>query len=120
MGKVGAGQTGLQIAARLKQMNVRVIVVERNARVGDNWRQRYPTLSLNTPRTHHTRKWFVYLPLFPWSHADGVTSPVFTLPVNLAKVCTTRQSSFLARTLRGGSRSRRLDINRDSTYPGLR
>ncbi|THH07598.1 hypothetical protein EW145_g3271 [Phellinidium pouzarii] len=50
---IGAGQTGLQVAARLQQMNIRTIIVERNERVGDNWRKRYPTLSLNTPRTHH-------------------------------------------------------------------
>ncbi|KAL5498274.1 hypothetical protein ACEPAH_2414 [Sanghuangporus vaninii] len=51
---IGAGQTGLQVAARFKQMNIRTVVVERNERIGDNWRKRYPTLSLNTPRTHHT------------------------------------------------------------------
>lgn len=34
-------------------MNIRAIVVEQNAKVGDNWRKRYPTLALHTPRTHH-------------------------------------------------------------------
>ncbi|KZT01059.1 FAD/NAD-P-binding domain-containing protein [Laetiporus sulphureus 93-53] len=51
---IGAGQTGLNIAARFKQMNIPTIVVERNRRVGDQWRQRYPTLSLHTTRAHHT------------------------------------------------------------------
>ncbi|KZT03172.1 FAD/NAD-P-binding domain-containing protein [Laetiporus sulphureus 93-53] len=51
---VGGGQTGLQIAARFAKMNISAIVVERNKNVGDQWRQRYPTLSLNTPRNHHT------------------------------------------------------------------
>ncbi|TDL17734.1 FAD/NAD-binding domain-containing protein [Rickenella mellea] len=50
---VGAGQTGVQVAARFKQMGFRTIIIERNKRVGDNWRKRYPTLSLHTPRTHH-------------------------------------------------------------------
>lgn len=53
---VGSGQTGLQVSARFQQMNIRTIVIERNERIGDNWRKRYPTLSLNTPRTHHCCK----------------------------------------------------------------
>ena len=52
---VGAGQTGLQVAARFKRMNIPTLLIERNARVGDNWRERYPTLTLNTIRRHHTR-----------------------------------------------------------------
>ncbi|PIL34644.1 hypothetical protein GSI_03423 [Ganoderma sinense ZZ0214-1] len=51
---VGGAQTGLQVAARFKRMNIPTLVIERNARVGDNWRQRYPTLALNTIRRHHT------------------------------------------------------------------
>ncbi|KAG6813422.1 hypothetical protein H0H92_011119 [Tricholoma furcatifolium] len=56
---IGAGQTGLHIAARFRQMNIPTLVIEKNSRVGDNWRQRYPTLSLHTPRSHHT---FLYQP----------------------------------------------------------
>jgi heterodisulfide reductase subunit A-like polyferredoxin len=33
---IGAGQCGLQIAAHLKYMGVSTLVIERNARVGDN------------------------------------------------------------------------------------
>lgn len=50
---VGAGQSGLQTAARFKQMGIRTIVVEQSARVGDVWRDRYPTLALHTPKEHH-------------------------------------------------------------------
>ena len=46
---VGAGHSGLQAAARLKYLGVRVLVVEKNARVGDSWRQRYDTLTLHDP-----------------------------------------------------------------------
>ena len=53
---VGAAQTGLQVAARFKQMNIPTLVIERAARVGDVWRQRYPTLTLHTSRKHHTCK----------------------------------------------------------------
>ncbi|KAJ7627311.1 FAD/NAD-P-binding domain-containing protein [Roridomyces roridus] len=45
---VGAGQTGLNMAARFKQMDIPTLIVEKNVHIGDNWRQRYPTLTLHT------------------------------------------------------------------------
>lgn len=44
---VGAGQAGLSIAARLNHLGVDTLVVERNARIGDNWRNRYHALALH-------------------------------------------------------------------------
>lgn len=44
---MGAGQCGLTIAARLKQWNIPTLVVEKKAQVGNQWRERYPTLSLH-------------------------------------------------------------------------
>ncbi|KAI0774161.1 dimethylaniline monooxygenase (N-oxide-forming) [Fomes fomentarius] len=57
---VGAGQTGLNIAARLKQMKIRALVIDRNARIGDTWRNRYPTLTLHTIKRHHTLLYHPY------------------------------------------------------------
>lgn len=52
---VGGAQTGLQVAARCKQMNIPALVIERHARIGDTWRERYPTLTLHTARKQHSR-----------------------------------------------------------------
>ncbi|KAL4936812.1 hypothetical protein BDV06DRAFT_233008 [Aspergillus oleicola] len=41
---VGAGQSGLNLAARLKTLGQSCLIVEKNERVGDNWRKRYKTL----------------------------------------------------------------------------
>lgn len=46
---VGGGQSGLDIAARLKMLGIRALVVERNKRIGDNWRNRYDALCLHDP-----------------------------------------------------------------------
>ena len=46
---VGAGHNGLILAARLVRLGVSVLVLERNERVGDNWRQRYGALALHDP-----------------------------------------------------------------------
>ena len=46
---LGAGHGGLSIAARLTARGVPTLVIERNQRVGDNWRDRYPSLALHDP-----------------------------------------------------------------------
>lgn len=58
---VGAGMAGLMLAARLGQLDVPTLIVDRMERVGDIWRKRYHSLTLhNEICTNH----FPYLP-FP-------------------------------------------------------
>ncbi|PGG96233.1 hypothetical protein AJ79_09669 [Helicocarpus griseus UAMH5409] len=58
---VGAGHSGLEIGARLGQLGISTLIVERNARIGDNWRKRYKTLVTHDP-VHYCQ--MPYLP-FP-------------------------------------------------------
>lgn len=51
-GIVGAGQAGLMLAARLKALKVNTLLIEKTPRVGDNWRNRYESLTLHTTVTH--------------------------------------------------------------------
>ncbi|KAL6714047.1 hypothetical protein ACLMJK_008541 [Lecanora helva] len=71
---VGAGQGGLSAAARLKQLGLETLIVDRNPRIGDNWRKRYHQLVL------HDSVWYDHMPYlnFPpnW--------PVFTPKDKLA------------------------------------
>ena len=48
---VGGGQAGLSIAARLTQLQVDTLIVDRERRIGDNWRNRYHALVLHN-QTH--------------------------------------------------------------------
>lgn len=57
---VGGGQAGLAIAARLKQLNVDTLIVDREARIGDNWRHRYHALTL------HNQLHVNHLPYMPF------------------------------------------------------
>ena len=58
---IGGGQSGLMMAARLGQLNVGTLVVEKTDRVGDVWRNRYHSLCLhNEICMNH----FAYMP-FP-------------------------------------------------------
>jgi cation diffusion facilitator CzcD-associated flavoprotein CzcO len=64
---VGAGQAGLAIAARLGQLGVDTLIVDRQARIGDNWRKRYHSLTL------HNEVHVNHLPYMPFPP----TWPVF-------------------------------------------
>jgi cation diffusion facilitator CzcD-associated flavoprotein CzcO len=44
---VGGAQSGLSIAARLNQLGVDTLVVEKWPRIGDSWRKRYHSLALH-------------------------------------------------------------------------
>ena len=44
---IGGGQAGLSIAARLTRMQVDTLIVDREPRIGDNWRKRYHALTLH-------------------------------------------------------------------------
>jgi hypothetical protein len=57
---VGGGQAGLILAARLGQMGVDALVVERELRIGDNWRNRYHSLTL------HNEVWANSMPYLPF------------------------------------------------------
>jgi cation diffusion facilitator CzcD-associated flavoprotein CzcO len=66
---VGGGQAGLSIAARLKQLDVDTLIVDRWPRVGDNWRRRYHALTLHNqvhvnhlPYMPFPPNWPVYIP----------------------------------------------------------
>lgn len=64
---VGGGQGGVALAARLKQLDVPTLVIEKNARIGDSWRNRYRSLVLHDP------VWYDHLPYLPFPD----TWPVF-------------------------------------------
>ena len=57
---VGGGQAGLSIAARLAQLQVDTLIVDRMARIGDNWRKRYHALTL------HNQVHVNHLPYMPF------------------------------------------------------
>jgi hypothetical protein len=57
---VGGGHAGLSIAARLTQLGVDTLIVDKNKRVGDNWRNRYHALTL------HNQVHVNHLPYMPF------------------------------------------------------
>jgi putative flavoprotein involved in K+ transport len=66
---VGGGQGGIALGARLRRLGVPTIVIEKNARAGDSWRNRYKSLCLHDP------VWYDHLPYLPFPDDWPVYSP---------------------------------------------
>jgi len=66
---IGGGQGGIALGARLRQLGVPAIIVERNSRPGDSWRKRYKSLALHDP------VWYDHLPYIPFPANWPVFSP---------------------------------------------
>ena len=62
---VGGGQAGLSIAARLTQLQVDTLVVDREARIGDNWRKRYHALVLHNQVHVNHLPYMLFPPTWP-------------------------------------------------------
>ena len=66
---IGGAQSGLSVAARLNQIGVDTLVVEKWPRIGDSWRKRYHSLALHNsiqlnhlPYMDYPSTWPVYIP----------------------------------------------------------
>jgi putative flavoprotein involved in K+ transport len=66
---VGGGQGGIALGARLRQLGVPTIIVERNERPGDSWRKRYKSLCLHDP------VWYDHMPYLKFPENWPVFSP---------------------------------------------
>ncbi len=87
---IGAGQAGLTVSARLTVLGVDTLLVDRFERIGDNWRNRYHSLTLHNevwvndlPYMPFPPNWPVYIPkdkLANWfeSYADAMELNVWT------------------------------------------
>ncbi|MFC7344379.1 NAD(P)/FAD-dependent oxidoreductase [Saccharopolyspora griseoalba] len=66
---VGGGQGGIALGARLRQLGVPTIIVERNEKPGDSWRKRYKSLALHDP------VWYDHLPYIKFPDNWPVFAP---------------------------------------------
>jgi putative flavoprotein involved in K+ transport len=66
---IGGGQGGIALGARLRRHGVPTIIVEKNPRPGDSWRNRYKSLCLHDP------VWYDHLPYLPFPDHWPVFSP---------------------------------------------
>lgn len=66
---IGGGQGGMALGARLKQLGVPTLILEKNKKAGDSWRKRYPSLCLHDP------VWYDHMPFIPFPDDWPVFTP---------------------------------------------
>ncbi|TFK75723.1 FAD/NAD-binding domain-containing protein [Pluteus cervinus] len=66
---VGGGHCGLELAARLKMLDVSTLVVEAEGKIGDKWRNRYDSLCLHWP------VWYDHMAYIPFPPSWPVYTP---------------------------------------------
>ncbi|THV06487.1 FAD/NAD(P)-binding domain-containing protein [Dendrothele bispora CBS 962.96] len=118
---IGAGHTGLELAIRLKTLGVSALIIDKNKRVGDNWRNRYETLKTHdtvwynqTPYLSFPSTWPMYSPCvklgnFLESYADLLELNVWTsTPIERAEWIESTKSWNVLVNREG--RSRKLNV----------
>jgi cation diffusion facilitator CzcD-associated flavoprotein CzcO len=119
---VGGGQAGLSTAARLKQLQVDTLIVDRERRIGDNWRKRYHALTLHNqvhvnhlPYMPFPPNWPAYIPkdkLAGWFEAY-----VESMELNYWTATEFEGGSYDAKTRRWAVVLRRADGTRRAMHP---
>jgi putative flavoprotein involved in K+ transport len=66
---IGGGQGGIALGARLRQLDVPTIVIDKHPRPGDQWRSRYKSLCLHDP------VWYDHLPYIKFPDNWPVFAP---------------------------------------------
>ena len=66
---VGGGQGGIGLGARLRQLGVPFVVIDKHPRPGDQWRNRYKSLCLHDP------VWYDHMPYIKFPENWPVFSP---------------------------------------------
>ena len=66
---IGGGQGGIALGARLRQLGVPSLVIDKHARPGDQWRSRYKSLCLHDP------VWYDHLPYLKFPDNWPVFAP---------------------------------------------
>lgn len=66
---IGGGQGGIGLGARLRQLGVPTIIVDKHPRPGDQWRNRYKSLCLHDP------VWYDHMPYMPFPETWPVFAP---------------------------------------------
>jgi putative flavoprotein involved in K+ transport len=89
---IGGGQGGIALGARLRQLNVPTIIIEKNERPGDSWRKRYKALCLHDP------VWYDHMPYIPFPDNWPVFSPKDKLADWLEMYATVMELNFWSGT----------------------
>jgi putative flavoprotein involved in K+ transport len=94
---VGGGQGGIGLGARLEQLGVPTIIIEKNERAGDSWRNRYKSLCLHDP------VWYDHMPYLPFPDHWPIFTPKDKLGDWLEMYVTVMELNYWSSTVCRGA-----------------
>ncbi|EFX01714.1 flavin-containing monooxygenase [Grosmannia clavigera kw1407] len=102
---IGGGNAGVALGSRLKALDVRHLIVEKNAQPGDNWAKRYDNVHFHTPTSLSSMPYIDYDKELQSPHlltrdelASQVKRFVQTIPLNILYQTTVRSTRLDSRT----------------------
>ncbi len=95
---VGGGQGGIGLGARLRRLGVPAIIIDKNDRPGDAWRNRYKSLCLHDP------VWYDHLPYLPFPDHWPVFAPKDKIGDWLEMYAKVMELNYWTRTEARGAR----------------
>ena len=90
---VGGGQGGIALGARLRQLGVTALVIDKHPRPGDQWRNRYKSLCLHDP------VWYDHLPYLKFPDNWPVFAPKDKIGDWLESYVTTMEVPYWSSTV---------------------
>ncbi|HWU23400.1 MAG TPA: NAD(P)/FAD-dependent oxidoreductase [Nocardioides sp.] len=90
---VGGGQGGIALGARLRQLGVPALVIDKHPRPGDQWRNRYKSLCLHDP------VWYDHLPYLKFPDNWPVFAPKDKVGDWLESYVTTMEVPYWSSTV---------------------
>lgn len=113
---VGAGQAGLNTAGRCAALGLNYLVIEKNQKVGDNWRKRYDSARLHTIREYsHMPFERTYGPSYPEFLGKDDIATGYCTWVEKYGIKISLQTSLLSGTWDKDSRKWTLHIRKDDS-----
>ncbi|KAH6984177.1 hypothetical protein BKA56DRAFT_613944 [Ilyonectria sp. MPI-CAGE-AT-0026] len=109
---LGAGQAGLTIAARLKALGIDSLMVNKNDRVGDNWRNRYHQLVLHDPVWYDHLPYIRFPPQWPIFTPKDKLADFFTLYATLLELNVWMKSEITSSKWDAGERRWSVTVKR--------
>jgi len=92
---VGGAQAGLSIAARLNQIGVDTLVVEKWPRIGDSWRKRYHSLALHNAISVNHLPYMPFPPTWPTYIPKDMLGLWFEIYAQVMEINTWTNTEFV-------------------------
>jgi len=109
---IGAGQSGLNLGARLQTLGLSCLIIDKNERVGDNWRHRYRTLVTHDPVQYTHMAYMKFPTNWPLFTPKDKLADWFEIYANAMELNVWLQSTVKSAEFQDDSQSWNVEVTR--------